>query len=61
MKHLHIILTTLLALVCAGGVAHAQKISDSSYRTVQDGSYRTIGYAKGIPMQWAAFYFFFGN
>lgn len=70
MKHLQVILTTLLALMCAGGAAHAQKISDSSYRTVayiksdgtvQDGSYRTIGYAKGIPMQWAAFYFFFGN
>ena len=55
MKHLQIILTTILALVCAGGAAHAQKISDSSYRTVayiksdgtiQDGSYRTIGYIK---------------
>ena len=43
-------------------------IQDSSYRTighvksdgtVQDASYRTIGHAKGIPMQWAAFYFFF--
>ena len=27
--------------------------------TVQDASYRTIGYAKGIPLQLAAFYFFF--
>ena len=43
-------------------------IQDSSYRTighvksdgtVQDASYRTIGHAKDIPMQWAAFYFFF--
>ena len=45
-------------------------IQDSSYRTighvksdgtVQDSSYKTIGHAKGIPMQWAAFYFFFSN
>ncbi|MBQ6198258.1 MAG: hypothetical protein IJK44_03365 [Bacteroidales bacterium] len=43
-------------------------MQDSSYRTigyiksdgrVQDASYRTIGYAKGIPLKWAAFYFFF--
>ena len=43
-------------------------IQDSSYRTighvksdgtVQDSSYRTIGHADGIPLKWAAFYFFF--
>ena len=27
--------------------------------TVQDASYRTIGYAKDIPRKWAASYFFF--
>ena len=54
-------------------VGHIKKdgtIQDSSYRTVghvksdgtvQDASYRTIGHAKDIPMQWAAFYFFFSN
>lgn len=52
-------------------VAHIKSdgtIKDSSYRTighvrddgtVQDDSYRTIGHAKGIPLQWAAWYFFF--
>ncbi len=43
-------------------------IQDSNYRTigyiksdgrVQDASYRTIGYANGIPLRWAAFFFFF--
>lgn len=43
-------------------------IQDGSYRTigyiksdgtVQDSSYRTIGHADGVPMKWAAFYFFF--
>ena len=43
-------------------------IQDESYRivghvksdgTVQDASYRVIGHAKGIPMRWAALYFFF--
>ena len=52
-------------------VAHIKSdgtIQDSSYRiighvksdgTVQDSSYRIIGHAKGIPMRWAALYFFF--
>ena len=31
--------------------AHAQRIQDSSYRV--------IGHAGGIPMVWAAYYFFF--
>ncbi|MBR4525475.1 MAG: hypothetical protein IKP15_07995 [Bacteroidales bacterium] len=26
---------------------------------VQDASYRVIGHVKGIPMEWAALYFFF--
>ena len=43
-------------------------IQDASYRvighvktdgTVQDASYRVIGHVKGIPMEWAALYFFF--
>ena len=43
-------------------------IQDSSYRiighvksdgTVQDASYRIIGHTKGVPMEWAALYFFF--
>ncbi len=45
-------------------------VQDSSYRTighvksdgtVQDSSYRTIGHADGIPMKWAAFFFFFSK
>lgn len=45
-------------------------VQDGSYRTighiksdgtVQDGNYRTIGHADGIPMKWAAFYFFFSK
>jgi hypothetical protein len=44
------------------------RVQDSSYRTVgyiksdgtvQDASYRVIGHVKGIPMEWAALYFFF--
>ena len=52
-------------------IGHIKKdgtVQDSSYRTVghiredgtvQDASYRTIGHAGGIPMEWAAFFFFF--
>ena len=52
-------------------VAHIKSdgtIQDDSYRvighiksdgTVQDASYRVIGHAKGIPLAWAALYFFF--
>ena len=52
-------------------VAHIKSdgtIQDSSYRvighvksdgTVQDASYRIIGHTKGVPMEWAALYFFF--
>ena len=45
-------------------------IQDSSYKIighitsdgmVQDASYKTIGHADGIPVRWAAFYFFFRN
>ena len=54
-------------------VAHIKSdgtIQDSSYRTighiksdgtVQDSNYRTIGHASGIPMKWAAFFFFFSK
>lgn len=54
-------------------VAHIQSdgtIQDASYRiighingdgTVQNASYRIIGHADGIPMKWAAFYFFFSK
>lgn len=60
----------LLCLLLTGAVASAQRITDSSYRTVahiksdgtvQDASYRTIGHADGIPMKWAAWLFFFNN
>ena len=61
-----LVILFLLAL----GLFHvsAQTVTDSGYMTVahissdgtiQDDSYRTIGYAKGIPRKWAAFYFFF--
>ena len=45
-------------------------VQDSSYKiighikkdgTVQDASYKIIGHADGIPVRWAAFYFFFRN
>ena len=45
-------------------------VMDASYRTighiredgtVMDASYHTIGHAKGIPLAWAALYFFFSN
>ena len=61
----------LLLLVLSLGflsVAQGQAIKNSSYQTVahiksdgtiQDASYRTIGHASGIPMEWAAFFFFF--
>ena len=54
-------------------VAHISKdgtIQDASYHTighirddgtVMDASYHTIGHAKGIPLAWAALYFFFSN
>ena len=54
-------------------VAHIKSdgtIQDASYRTIghiksdgtiQDSNYRTIGHAGDIPIQWAAFYFFFSN
>ena len=45
-------------------------VQDSGYRTighiksdgtVQDASYHTIGHASGIPLRWAALYFFFSK
>lgn len=61
----------LLLLVLSLGfpsMAKGQTIKNASYQTVahiksngtiQDASYRTIGHASGIPMEWAAFFFFF--
>ena len=66
MKRLMIFLSAVLMLSCT--IAGAQRIASSSFTTlayirddgtVQDSSFRTIGYAKGIPRQRAAFYFFF--
>ena len=69
MKRVLLILMLFLADIMSYE-AQAQKITDSAYRTVahiksdgtiQDASYRTIGHANGIPMKWAAFYFFFSK
>lgn len=58
----------ILCFIC--GSAGAQTIKDASYRTVahiksdgtvQDASYHTIGHASGIPLRWAALYFFFSK
>lgn len=60
------ILALILSLLCTA--AFAQRVTDSGYCTVahirsdgtiQDAGYRTIGHAEGIPLRWAAFYFFF--
>ena len=56
----------LLTLSALG--ARAQQVQDALYRvvahiksdgTIQDDSYRVIGHVKGVPMEWAALYFFF--
>lgn len=78
-------LVLFLIAILASGVAFAQQVTDSGYRTVgyikadgtvqdssyrtighvrndgtvQDASYRTIGHVKGVPLKWAAWYFFF--
>ena len=53
-----------------GYIKNDGTVQDSSYRTighvksdgtVQDSNYRTIGHASGIPMKWAAFFFFFSK
>ena len=47
-------LLTALLVLCPlffGTGAQAQRITDSSYRT--------IGHAGGVPKKWAAWYFFF--
>ena len=45
-------------------------VQDSGFRTIgyvrkdgiiQDASFRTIGHADGIPLKWAAYFFFFQN
>ena len=51
-------------------IAHIKSdgtVQDGSYRTighinngtVKDSNYRSIGHADGVPMKWAAYYFFF--
>ena len=51
-----------------GHVKSDGTVQDASYKivghlktdgTVQDASYRIIGHTKGVPMEWAALYFFF--
>ena len=65
-----ILLLTLILTFWASlsSEAYAQRVTNGSYQTianiksdgtVQDSNYRTIGYAKGIPARWAAYYFFF--
>ena len=50
MKHFLVIsLMFLGTLLC--GEAFAQRVTNSNYRT--------IGHAPGIPLFWAAWYFFF--
>lgn len=68
MKRTLIIILGLLFISILPGFA--QRVTDGSYQTVahiksdgtiQDSNYRTIGHADGIPMKWAAFYFFFSK
>ncbi len=63
-KFLFIAAVMLLSLANAYG----QTVKNSSFQTIaniksdgtiQDDSYRTIGYAKGLPARWATYYFFF--
>lgn len=67
MKRIVVLLLMLLGMLI-GGRAYAQRVTNSSYQTVahiksdgtiQDANYRTIGHAPGIPMAWAAWFFFF--
>jgi len=67
MRHIFILLAGLV-FVC--GSIDAQTVKNAGYQTVahikadgtiQDASYRTIGHADGIPLRWAAFYFFSSN
>ena len=66
LRSLYLLIT--LALLGLSLSAGAQTLKNSSYQTVgyiksdgtiQDGSYRTIGHADGIPQRWAAYFFFF--
>ena len=61
-----ILLALLGALLC--GEAYAQRVTNSSFQTIgyiksdgtiQDSSFRTLGYAPGISMAWVAWFFFF--
>ena len=67
MKRILLLFLTLLGtLLC--GEAFAQRVTNAHYQTVahikpggtiQDANYRTISHAPGIPLFWAAWYFFF--
>ncbi len=71
MKQIPALLATCcLALTAflSGTSLHAQTVTNGNYATVgyiksdgtiQDGSYRTIGHARDIPRNWAAWFFFF--
>lgn len=68
MKSLLHIFVFLVVLCGISLRMSAQTIKNSSYQTVahiksdgtvQDSNYRTIGHANGVPLKWAAFYFFF--
>ena len=63
---LFIFLMLLGTLFC--GKTYAQRVTNSNYQTVahiksdgtvQDASFRTLGYAPGISMAWVAWFFFF--
>ena len=67
MNRIRLIFLMVLGLLLCS-VAYAQRVTNSNYQTVahiksdgtiQDANYRTIGHAPGIPMAWAAWYFFF--
>ena len=57
-KYLQIIILCLCVLSTG---AYAQRVTDSGFGTIQDSSFRVIGHADGIPIKWAAWYFFFRN
>ena len=68
MKSLLHIFVFLVVLCGISLRMSAQTIKNSSYQTVahiksdgtvQDSNYRAIGHANGVPLKWAAFYFFF--
>ena len=61
-----LVLVALIAAFCS--TAYAQRVTNSGYQTIahiksdgtiQDAGYHTIGHADGIPITWAAWFFFF--